>query len=89
MPTILLISGWRLHFYANEGSEPIHIHCSKGEIDCKFWLDREKFDIQEAYSYNLNTKDRRMIRKIILENFEYIEEQWDEFQKRKNNAKIS
>ena len=78
MPTILVIFGWRLHFYANEGNEPIHIHCTKGDMDCKFWLDRENFDISEAYSYNLTPKERRNIRKIILENFEYIEDQWDE-----------
>ncbi len=26
MPTILFIYGWRLFFYSNEGTEPIHIH---------------------------------------------------------------
>ncbi|MFP4031244.1 MAG: DUF4160 domain-containing protein [Desulfococcaceae bacterium] len=36
MPTILKILGWRLFFYANEGKEPIHIHCRKGEMECKF-----------------------------------------------------
>jgi len=25
------ILGWRLFFYANEGNDPIHIHCRKGE----------------------------------------------------------
>ena len=29
MPTVLLILGWRLFFYANEGNEPMHIHCKK------------------------------------------------------------
>ncbi len=82
MPTILVIFGWRLHFYANEGNEPIHIHCTKGDMDCKFWLDRENFDIMEAYAYNLTPKERRNIRKIILENFEYIEEEWDEWQRK-------
>ena len=82
MPTILVIFGWRLHFYANEGNEPIHVHCTKGDMDCKFWLDREHFDITEAYSYQLTPKERRNIRKIILENFEYIEDQWDEWQRK-------
>ncbi len=49
MSTILLISGWRLFFYANEGNEPIHVHCRKGEVECKYWLDRDSFDLQEAY----------------------------------------
>ena len=82
MPTILVISGWRLHFFANEGNEPIHIHCTKGDMECKYWLDRENFDITEAYSYKLTPKERRNIRKIILGNFEYIEEQWDEWQRK-------
>jgi len=51
-------------------------------MECKFWLVGEDFDIAEAYSYNLTPKERRNIRKIILENFEYIEEQWDEWQKK-------
>lgn len=39
MPTILQILGWRLFFYANEGNEPVHIHCRKGGMECKYWLD--------------------------------------------------
>ncbi len=49
-------------------------------MECKFWLDRGNFDISEAYSYNLTVGERRNIRKIILENFGYIEERWDLWQ---------
>ena len=83
MPTILQILGWRLFFYANEGNEPIHVHARKAEKECKFWLDRENFDIEEEFAYNLNPKDKREIKKIIFEHFEYIEQQWDEFKKRR------
>jgi hypothetical protein len=83
MPTILQILGWRVFFYANEGNEPIHVHCRKGDIDCKFWLESDSFEITEAYSYKLSSKDRREIKKIIYEHFGYIEDQWFEFQKRK------
>jgi Domain of unknown function (DUF4160) len=31
MPTILVMLGWRLFFYANEGNEPLHVHCRNGE----------------------------------------------------------
>ena len=82
MPTILVISGWRLFFYANEGNEPAHVHCRKGGVECKYWLDRDNFDLYEAYAYSLSPRDRRDIKKIIFEHFEYIEEQWDEFQRR-------
>ncbi len=81
MPTILLILGWRFFFYANEGNEPIHIHCRKGDMECKYWLDRENFGLQEAYCYNMGGKDKREVKKIIFEYFEFIETEWDRFQK--------
>lgn len=80
MPTILLINGWRFFFYSNENNEPIHIHCQKGGKECKFWLDQKDFDIEEAYSYNLNVKDKREVKKIIFEYFELIEQEWTKFQ---------
>ena len=82
MPTILIILGWRLFFYSNEGNEPIHIHCRKGNMECKYWLHQDHFDIEEDFAYNMSPKEKRQIRKIIYDHFEYIEEQWDEFQRR-------
>ncbi len=58
MPTFLLIDGWRFFFYANERSEPIHIHCQKGEKECKYWLDAKNFDVVESYTYNMNNKKK-------------------------------
>jgi hypothetical protein len=83
MPSILVILGWRLFFYANEGSEPVHIHCRNGDMECKYWLKREIFEIHEAFSYNMTERDKRQIRKIIYNHFEYIEDQWDDFQRRR------
>jgi hypothetical protein len=79
MPTVLIISGWRLFFYSNEGNEPVHIHAEKAEIECKFWLLRDAFEIEEAKSYNLTPAARREIRKIIFEHFEYIVKEWDKY----------
>ncbi|MCH7575960.1 MAG: DUF4160 domain-containing protein [Candidatus Marinimicrobia bacterium] len=84
MPTILLVNGWRFFFYSNEGSEPIHIHCQKGDREAKFWLDSEEFEVTEAYGYQLSPRDRRQIKKIIFEYFEYIENEWEKFQKMRN-----
>jgi hypothetical protein len=63
-------------------NEPIHVHCRKGNAECKYWLDRENFNLEEAYAFDLSHKDMREIRQIIFQHFEYIEEQWDEFQRR-------
>lgn len=37
----------------------------------------------EAYSYRVSPRERKEIRKIIFEHFDYIVEQWNEFQERK------
>jgi len=50
-------------------------------MECKYWLDRLSFDIEEAFSFHMSEKDKRQIRKIIYEHFEYIESQWDDFQR--------
>ncbi len=83
MLTILVILGWRLFFYANEGNELIHVHCRKGDMECKYWIKRELFDIEKAFSYNMTERDNRQVRKIIFDHFEYIETQWDDFQRRR------
>ena len=83
MPTILEILGWRLFFYSNENNEPIHIHARKAEMECKYWIDVEGFDIHEAYSSGLKTKDKRQVRRIIFDHFDYIVDQWNAFERRK------
>jgi len=50
MPTVLVILGWRLFFYSNEGSEPVHIHAEKGDMECKFWLLVNEVEIREAFA---------------------------------------
>lgn len=80
MPTILYIMGWRFFFYSNERNEPIHVHCKKGDKEGKYWLDSDNFAIAEAFSYNMDTKDSRNVKKIIFEYFEFIESEWDKFQ---------
>lgn len=76
MPTILVKDGWRFFFYANEGNEPIHVHCKNGDKECKYWLDSANFEVREAYSYDMSPRDTRNVKKLIFENFEYIEEKW-------------
>jgi hypothetical protein len=83
MPTVLFINGWRFFFYANERDEPIHIHCRKAEKECKYWLDPENFDVKEAYTFNMNNKDKRQVKKMIFEYFEYIENEWNQFEERR------
>ncbi len=84
MPTVLMIFGWRLFFYANERNEPVHIHCQKGDSECKYWLDIENFNIQEAYIYNCSPRDKRELKKIIYQHFDYIVSEWNNFRETGN-----
>ena len=84
MPTILEIMGWRLFFYSNEANEPPHVHARKAEMECKFWIDAQNYDIEEVYSYGLKLRDKREVKKIIFDHFDYIIQRWNEHQKRKN-----
>jgi hypothetical protein len=38
MPTILRLHAYRFHFYADEGNEPPHIHVTRDNVECKYWL---------------------------------------------------
>jgi hypothetical protein len=89
MPTILEILGWRLFFYSNEGDEPVHVHAKKAEMECKYWIDVDAFDILEAYAYRLKRRDRREIRRIVFDHFDYIVDQWEEFQRRRESGEAS
>ncbi len=79
--TILFIRGWRLFFYANERNEPPHIHARKGDVEFKFWLYADQFDISEAHGYNASVRDRRDIREIIFAHFDYLVSEYEAFHK--------
>jgi hypothetical protein len=78
MPTVILIRGWRLFFYSDEGSEPVHIHAEKGGAEAKIWLDAEAFGIEFAYEYDLTPALRRELRKIVFGHFDDIVSAWEE-----------
>jgi len=82
MPTVLYILGWRFFFYFNEGSEPIHIHAEKGDMECKFWLIMEEYEIKEVFSYNLSPSSKKEVKKIIYQNFDLIVEAWNSYFKK-------
>jgi Ni,Fe-hydrogenase maturation factor len=77
MPTVLFIYGWRLFFYSNEGSEPIHIHAEKGDMECKFWILKDDVEIKEEFAYQLTPSAKREIKKIIYQNFDLIINAWE------------
>ena len=84
MPTILIMLGWRFFFYANERDEPVHVHCRKGNAEAKYWLDQEGFEAIEAHAYDMSPADRRTVRRIIFEHFDYIVAEWKRWQEERH-----
>ncbi len=77
MPTVLYVSGWRVFFYSDEGNEPIHVHASKGEAECKMWLLEDLYDVKEAWEHGLSPALKREIRRILFDHFDLIVDEWN------------
>ncbi len=84
MPTILVRKGWRVFFFANEGNEPIHIHCKKGRAKGKFWILPDEYDIVKAYVRHMTRQEEREIRRILFDHIDEIAEAWNEFKENIN-----
>lgn len=48
-------------------------------MECKFWLDVDDFEIREAYAYNIGAKDRREVKRLIYQHYDYFVEEWNKF----------
>ncbi len=75
MPTVLEVDGFRFYFYANEGSEPPHVHVDKGGATAKVWLATGEW----AQSHGYTSTQQRVIRKIVTEHQAELRERWNEF----------
>ena len=68
----------------NECNEPIHVHCRKGDAEANYWLDIQGFEAMEAHAYNMSPADKRTVRRIIFEHFDYIVTEWNKFREGKH-----
>jgi hypothetical protein len=75
MPTVLRVQGFRFYFYANEGSEPPHVHVDKGDATGKLWLA----DVSWAYSEGFSPAQQGTIRHIVQQHHAELRAKWNEF----------
>jgi len=80
MPTVHRESGFVFYFYAEEGSEPPHVHVDKGGGTAKLWLDPPRL----ARSEGLKVTELRKIMRIARDQHAKLLEAWDEFSERKS-----
>lgn len=79
MPKILAaFLGYVFYFWANEDSEPIHIHVSKGSQTpnaTKFWITSDGVKLA-SNNGKISEKELRQIRKYLVMNRERIISRW-------------
>lgn len=73
MPTIIRIRGYRIFFVSFDGSEPMHVHVRREDLNAKVWMNPACFAWSEFKSHEENE-----ILMIIEENRELIERKWHE-----------
>jgi hypothetical protein len=79
LPTVLRVEGYRFFFFANEGSEPPHVHVESAERYAKYWLA----PVVLADSVGFNGSELTDLRKMIVERAGFFEEKWHEYSSRK------
>lgn len=75
MPVVLRVQGFVVRFFANEGTEPPHIHVDNGGATAKIWLTTGEW----AHSHGYSPTQKRTIRHILAEHQTELMERWNEF----------
>ena len=81
MPSIFELYGYKVFFWSNENSEPIHVHISKGRPvpnSTKVWLTKRGGCILANNNSKIPDKDLNSIMETIASNYFYIISKWKE-----------
>ena len=73
MPTIFRIKGYRFFFVSFDGSEPMHVHVRRGDLDAKIWLSPRRI----AWS-DFKPHENRELLRLVAEHENLIREKWHE-----------
>ena len=75
MPTVLRIGAYRFFFYANENSEPHHIHVQRERALAKFWLR----PVSLASSIGFPAQELNKLLCMVEAHQQIFVEAWNEF----------
>lgn len=79
MPSLFMIFGYKIYFWANEGNEPVHVHVSKGRPSpsaTKIWITRTGGTIS-VNSSRIPKKDLAKIEVFVQSNACNIVSAWN------------
>jgi hypothetical protein len=77
VPLVILVDGFRLFFYSNEGAprEPIHVHVRRAECELKVWIDPA---IRPEEPFGFNSSEVRAIIEHVTTHEALIRRRWHE-----------
>lgn len=75
MPTVMQVGPYRLFFYANDRTEPVHVHVEREANIAKFWLG----PVRLAGNNGFRSAELGRIERTVRKHEEEIEEAWHEY----------
>lgn len=82
LPSLFTVSGYKVYFWSNEDSEPIHIHVAKGKPSpnaTKIWLTKSGGCILASNGSNISSKELHELMEFISAQFFLICAEWKKF----------
>jgi hypothetical protein len=75
MPTVLRVGPYRFYFYANDRSEPPHVHVQRDNHTAKFWIEPVRLE----RSGRFGAAELLAIQTIIKSNKTKLLKSWHEY----------
>lgn len=75
MPTLLLVEGFRFHFFSLEGNEPPHVHVRKGDGKAKLWLS----PVELVYARGFTRAEIKRAHELTKEHAAFFLGRWQEY----------
>ena len=82
LPSLFLVSGYRVFFWSNENNEPIHVHVSKGKPSknaTKIWLTQNGGCILAHNGSHIPQSELNVLFEVISAQFFLICAEWKKF----------
>jgi hypothetical protein len=75
MPTIIRVGPYRFFFYANDRTEPVHVHVEREALKAKFWVG----PVRLAGNKGFRSVEIAKIQRLVGKHESLIVEKWHEY----------
>lgn len=82
LPSLFMVSGYKVYFWSNENNEPIHVHVAKGKPtpnSTKIWLTKTGGCILASNGSDISQKELNELMEFISAQFFLICSEWKKF----------